>query len=82
MLIEQGRSEMENGTDPTGERTQRLARRWRELVREFTEGDAWIESFLGSVWRQEKSVHSMETAPMREMGEYVSRAVAASQDLE
>jgi DNA-binding transcriptional MerR regulator len=78
-LIEHVRAEMEAGTDPADERVQLLARRWMELVQEFTGGDPGIERALGNMWRQEESIHGMETGPMREMGEYVSRALAASE---
>jgi MerR family transcriptional regulator, thiopeptide resistance regulator len=78
-LIEQVRAEMEAGTDPADERVQLLARRWIELIQEFTGGDPGIERSLGNMWRQEESIHGMETGPMRELGEYVSRALAASE---
>jgi MerR family transcriptional regulator, thiopeptide resistance regulator len=70
---------MEAGTDPAEERVQLLARRWMELVQEFTGGDPGIERSLGNMWRQEESIHGMETGPMRELGEYVFRALAASE---
>ena len=78
-LIEQVRAEMEAGTDPADERVQLLTRRWIELIQEFTGGDPGIERSLGNMWRQEESIHGMETGPMRELGEYVSRALAASE---
>ena len=81
-LIEQVRAEMEAGTDPADERVQLLAQRWIELIQEFTGGDLGIERSLGNMWRQEESIHGMETGPMRELGEYVSRALAASQESE
>ena len=77
-LIEQVRAEMEAGTDPADERVQRLARRWMELVEEFTGGDAGILRSVGNMWQQEESLMGMETAPMREMIHYISRANAAS----
>ncbi len=81
-LIQQVRAEMEAGTNPADERVQLLARRWMELVQEFTGGDPGIERSLSNMWRQEESIHGMETGPMREMGEYVSRALAASEESE
>jgi len=42
-LIARVRAEMERGTAPEDARMRPLARRWRELVREFTGGNAKIE---------------------------------------
>jgi DNA-binding transcriptional MerR regulator len=81
-LMEQVRAEMDAGTDPSDERVQRLAKRWMELVREFTGGNPEIERSVRNVWQQEETIHGMDTGPMREMGEYVSRAMAASKEPE
>ena len=78
-LIEQVRAEMEKGTDPADERVRLLAGRWMDLVNQFTGGDPGIERALGNMWRGEESIHGMETGPMREMGGYISRALAASE---
>lgn len=77
-LMEQVRVEMEAGTDPADERAQRLARRWMELVEEFTGGDAGIRRSVTNMWQQEESLMGMDTADMREMMDYISRANAAS----
>lgn len=77
-LIEQVRTEMKAGTDPASDRVQLLARRWIELVQEFTGGNPGIEHSVGKMWQQEETIHGTETRPMREMMEYVSRASAAS----
>jgi DNA-binding transcriptional MerR regulator len=79
-LIDQVRAEMEAGTDPSNERVQLLARRWMELVREFTGGDPGIERSLGNVWQQEENIHGIDTGEMREMMAYVSRAMAKSKE--
>ena len=52
--MEQVRAEMEAGTDPADGRVQRLARRWMELVEEFTGGDAGIARSVGNMWQQER----------------------------
>jgi len=78
-LIEQVCAEMEKGTDPADERVQTLAQRWMGLVNAFTGGNPGIEKALGNMWTQEKSIHGIETAPMRQMGEYISRALASKQ---
>jgi len=77
-LIEKVRAEMEAGTDPADERVQRLAKRWMELVGEFTGGDPGIEGSVRNMWQQEETIHGIDTGQMREMMEYVSRAMAAS----
>lgn len=78
MLMEQVRVEMEAGTDPADERVQALARRWTELVEEFTGGDPGIRQSLDNVVQEEESVGGTDTARMREMMDYISRANAAS----
>jgi DNA-binding transcriptional MerR regulator len=78
-LIEEVRAELERGTDPASERAQGLARRWMGLVQEFTGGDPGIERSLGKMWQTEESIHGMETAPMRELGDYISSALAAQE---
>jgi DNA-binding transcriptional MerR regulator len=79
-LMEQVRSEMEAGTDPSTERVQTLARHWMELVNEFTGGDPGIERSVGNMWQQEETIHGIDTGEMREMMAYVSRAMAASDE--
>lgn len=79
-LMEQVRAEMEAGTDPSDERVQALARRWMGLVREFTGGDPGIERSLNNMWSQEEDIHGIDTAETRQLGEYVSRALAASNE--
>ena len=73
-LIERVRAEMEAGTDPSNERVQALARRWMELVNEFTGGDPAIERSVGNMWQQETEIQGMDTSSMREMMAYVSAA--------
>lgn len=79
-LIAAVKTEMQAGTDPSDERVQRLARRWMELVEAFTGGDPGIARAVGNLWRQEENIHGIDTAEMREMGAYISRAQAAPDD--
>jgi DNA-binding transcriptional MerR regulator len=79
-LMEQVRAEMEAGTDPSDERVQALARRWMGLVQEFTGGDPGIERSLNNMWSQEENIHGIDTAETRALGEYVSQALAASDE--
>ncbi len=76
-LMEKVRAEMEAGTDPRDARVQKLAGRWMDLVGEFTGGDPGIARSVGNMWREEKTIHGIDTARMREMMEYVSLALAA-----
>lgn len=78
-LMEKVGAEMEAGTDPADERVQELARRWMALVREFTGGDAGIHRSLGNMWEGEETLTGIDTAHMREMMSYISRANAASE---
>ena len=77
-LMEQVRAEMDAGTDPSDERVQRLAKRWMELVWEFTGGNPEIGRSVRNVWQQEETIHGVDTGSMREMMEYISRAMTAS----
>lgn len=77
-LMKQVRAEMEKGTDPTNDRVQSLARRWMALVQEFSGGNPEIEKSLRNMYHQESTVHGMDTASMREMMDYISKALAAS----
>ena len=79
-LMERVRAEMEAGTDPSDERVRALARRWMELVREFTGGDPGIERSLSNMWQQEENIHGIDTSEVREMGAYINRALAAPHD--
>jgi DNA-binding transcriptional MerR regulator len=76
-LMDAVRAEMEAGTDPQSERVRRLAKRWMELVEEFTGGDTGITRSLGNMWQQEQEIHDIDTRETREMMEYVSKAMAA-----
>jgi MerR family transcriptional regulator, thiopeptide resistance regulator len=75
-LMAEVRTEMERGTDPKDERVRKLAERWTGLVREFTGGNPGIEQSLKRMYQQESNIHGMEVAPMRELGDYISKAFA------
>jgi DNA-binding transcriptional MerR regulator len=79
-LMQKVNAEMEAGTDPADERVQELARRWMGLVREFTGGDAGIHRSLSNMWEGEENLMGIDTAHMREMMAYISRANAASEE--
>jgi DNA-binding transcriptional MerR regulator len=73
-LMAEVQAAMEQGTDPADERVQQLARRWQELVQEFTGGDPGITKSLGRVWQEETTVHGMDTGPMRQLMGYIQKA--------
>jgi len=75
-LMAEVRAEMEKGTDPADERVQRLAARWRALVREFTGGDPGIERSLNRMYEQETNVAGVDVGAMRELMEYIAKAMA------
>jgi DNA-binding transcriptional MerR regulator len=76
-LIAKVQAEMERGTDPADERVQALARRWRELIQEFTGGDPGVAKSLGRMYQEEPTVRGQDTGPMRAMGEYIGKALQA-----
>lgn len=77
-LMAKVQAEMDKGTDPADERVQQLARRWMELVQEFTGGDAGISQSVGRVWQEETTVHGMDTGGMRDLMGYVQKAMQAA----
>jgi DNA-binding transcriptional MerR regulator len=76
-LMAEVRAAMDRGADPAGPEAQELARRWMGLVREFTGGDPGITQAVKSMWQQEQNIHGMDTAPVRELMEFINRALAA-----
>jgi DNA-binding transcriptional MerR regulator len=76
-LIAKVRAEMECGTDPASPAVQQLAAHWRDLVNQFTGGNPEIEKSLARMYQQEEKVGGMEIGPMRDMMEYVGKALAA-----
>ena len=67
---------MRAGTDPADPEVQRLAARWRELVRQFSGGDAVIEAAVAERYRREPALREATGLDPRLM-EYVARALAA-----
>lgn len=73
-LMAQVQAAMDAGTDPCDPGVQALAGRWKELVEEFTGGNAGIRQSLGNLYQNEENVQGMNMAAMRPMMEYVGRA--------
>jgi len=75
-LIAQVRAEMEKGTDPASAAVQDLARRWKELLREFTGGNPGIQKGLNTMYAEEPEVRS-RTGIDPALMEYIGKAFAA-----
>jgi len=76
-LMAEVRAELDQGTDPADPRVQALADRWMALVQEFTGGNPGIADSLGRMYQKESTVAGVDTAPIRELGEYITRAMSA-----
>ena len=74
-LIADVRAEMQRGTDPKDPRMQALAKRWMELVHEFTGGDAGITQSLRNLYANEPGV-AAERGLDSEISAYVKKALA------
>jgi len=77
-LIAKVQAEYDKGTPPSDPKVQALARRWMELVHEFTGGDPAIAQSVQRMWKEEETVHGMNATPVRELGSYVQQAIASS----
>jgi len=76
-LIARMQEEMAKGTDPASETVRGLARRWQELILEFTGGDAGIESSLRKIYGQESQLRQ-QTGLDPSLMEFVAQANAAA----
>ncbi|MEA2490183.1 MAG: hypothetical protein QOH21_1975, partial [Acidobacteriota bacterium] len=72
-LIAQVREEMERGTDPKDPRMQALAKRWQELIAEFTGGDPAMAQSAANLYRGEPQV-AQQNALDSSLFEYVRKA--------
>lgn len=79
-LIALVRAEMEKGTDPAAPQVQALAKRWLDLVSQFTGGDPGIEQSVKRLWQEQgdnlAAQHGSEYDP-RPVSEYIGKAIAA-----
>ncbi len=51
-LIAEVEAAVAEGTDPSSERAQALAKRWRDLIAQFTQGNAEIAQGLNRMWTE------------------------------
>jgi DNA-binding transcriptional MerR regulator len=79
-LISLVRTEMEKGTNPASPQVQVLAKRWMDLVNQFTGGDPGIGQSLQRLWQEQgdnlAAQHGPEYDP-RPVSEYIGKAIAA-----
>ncbi|BAC91598.1 MerR family transcriptional regulator [Gloeobacter violaceus] len=80
-LIARVRAEMDRGTDPADPTMQQLARRWQELIEEFTGGNPAINKALRTMYWQEPELRTQGGLDPK-IFEYVSRAIAAAKPKE
>lgn len=75
-LIAQVRDELDRGTPPTAPHVQQLAKRWMELVREFTGGDPGIERVLANKYKQDPTAGRADMdSRMLEYIAYIDKAL-------
>ena len=74
-LIAEVRAEMQKGTDPKDPRMQALARRWMELVHEFTGGDPGITQSLQNLYKGEPEFAAQQSLDS-EVFSYVRKALS------
>jgi len=78
-LIARMQEEMAKGTDPASETVQKLAKRWQELIQEFTGGDTGIESSLRNMYGQEPQLRE-QTGMDPSLMQFVAKANAVAKD--
>ena len=75
-LIAEVRAEIEKGTDPSSERVQSLARRWRGLIEEFAGGNPEILASLSRLYQQEPSARE-QVGVDPDLSAWIGRAMGA-----
>jgi DNA-binding transcriptional MerR regulator len=76
-LIELVEAERQRGTDPTDPRVQELARRWTDLIEQFTGGDPGIRKSLRRMYEEEGVETASRGMLKPETMEYAQRAIHA-----
>jgi DNA-binding transcriptional MerR regulator len=77
-LLAAADAERRAGTDPSDERVQRIARRWQELIDEFTGGDPGIRESLERMYREQGTQNASRGMVDPELMAYVARAREAA----
>lgn len=73
-LIDEVKTAMANGVDPTSDHVRSLAARWQALVQAFTGGNPEIATSLQRMWQQQESIQGQNTAEIRELGDYLAKS--------
>lgn len=81
-LMAEVQAEMDKGTDPASAPVQALARRWKDLIHEFTGGDPGITDSLRKMYEQEDNIAGMDVPAMRPLMAYIEKALAAAKKSE
>lgn len=77
-LYADAEAEMNKGTDPADPAVQRLVRKSRQLIEEFTGGDAGIRESLGNLHANEPEVRE-QWGPPAAVRDYLAKAAAAAE---
>jgi MerR family transcriptional regulator, thiopeptide resistance regulator len=76
-LMADVRAEMQRGTDPADPRVQALAKKWMDLIHEFTGGDAGIHQSLSNMYRGESGLAEQQGLDAG-INEYIRRAMESA----
>jgi DNA-binding transcriptional MerR regulator len=74
-LIATAKQHYEQGTDPSDPAMQEVARRWRELIELFTQGDPEILTSLKTMFQQEGPERASQGQIDGDLMQYVGRAL-------
>ncbi len=72
------RKEMEGGTEPSDPKARALAKRWMDLITEFTGGDPGVFKSLRAMYASERNVGGVDAEAMRPLNEYIQKAADAA----
>jgi MerR family transcriptional regulator, thiopeptide resistance regulator len=79
-LIATARHHHEKGTDPSAPEMQEVARRWRELIELFTQGDPELLASLQTMFQQEGPERASQGQVDAELMRYVGEALRGTTD--
>lgn len=76
-LIAAVKAEQVKGTDPASQRMTDLARRWQELIGQFTGGDEGLHRSLSTMYRLEGAEKASRGAFDQDLMQYIAKAIKA-----